>query len=96
MTIRFLSVGRLMIHLSMLNSKGEVMKDHIAQIQAIANAERLAGGSVVINNVLPTVSVITSAGDEYFFQEHEAEILLGRVPADLSAEDHILYSSTNW
>ena len=67
-----------------------------AQIQAIAKAERLAGGSVIINNVLPTVSVITSAGEEYFFQEHEAELLLDTVPADLCAEDHILYSSTNW
>ena len=72
------------------------MKSHIAQIQAIAKAEKLAGGSVVINNVLPTVSVITSSGDEYFFQEHEAKLLLDRVPTYLRAEDHILYSSTNW
>ena len=72
------------------------MKNHIAQIQEIARAERLAGGSVTINKVLPTVAVVTSSGDEYFFQEHKAEILLGGVPEGLSAEDYILYSSTNW
>ena len=61
-----------------------------------AECEREAGGSVEIDNVLPTVAVTMSDGAEYFFQEYEASQLLDSVPDNISPEDFILAIAQGW
>lgn len=61
-----------------------------------AEFERKAGGSVEINNQIPSVAVTLSGGLDYFFQGEEAENLLDSVPDELSAEDFILAIAQGW
>ena len=68
----------------------------IKQIEAAAEAERAAGGSVEIDPVLPTVAVTMSDGAEYFFQEWEASELLDQVPDEVAEEDYILWAAQGW
>jgi hypothetical protein len=66
------------------------------QYEQRAAAERENGGSCTINHVLPTVAIMMSSGEEWFFQEHEATALLDTVPGNLSAEDYLLASAQSW
>ena len=61
-----------------------------------AAAERRGGGQIEINHRLPTVAVVTSSGEQFFFQEHEAQKLLDDVPENISAEDFILAQAQGW
>jgi len=61
-----------------------------------AEFERKAGGTVEINDRLPSVAVSLSGGLDYFFQGEEAENLLNDVPDELSAEDFILAIAQGW
>jgi hypothetical protein len=71
---------------------GRMVKDY----ERRAEAERKHGGSVEINHRLPYVAVKMSNGDEYFFQEWEAEDLLDQVPDNISPEDYILAMAQGW
>ena len=61
-----------------------------------AEAERQAGGFVEINYGLPSVSITLSDGSDYFFQEHEADDLLGEVPTNIADEDYLLAVAQGW
>lgn len=65
----------------------------IPKIEAVAEAARAEGQTVVIDRVLPSVDINNG---QYYFQEHEADELLATVPAELSAEDWILYCVQSW
>lgn len=71
------------------------------QIERCAQAERDAGATIEINTGLPYVAITMSNGDEYFFQEHEADELLDEHNAsadkfDTTVEDSILHSAQGW
>jgi hypothetical protein len=71
------------------------------EIETSAFGEYHGGGDVTINNMLPTVSVVNSNGDEYFFQGHEAEELLAEAEAaadkfDVTPEDYLMMASQGW
>ena len=70
--------------------------DLVAQYEKRAEDERAAGGSIDINDMLPTVGLEMSDGSEYFFQGHEAEALLSEVPGNMHPEDFILALAQNW
>ena len=64
-----------------------------------ARSERAAGGSCEVNEMLPTISIKTSAGEEYFFQGEEAEDMLKEYETlDLSCsiEQWLLAVSQSW
>lgn len=71
-------------------------KHMLKDYESRAESEREAGGSVTIDNHLPTVTVNMSDGSEYFFQEHEASELLDEVPDNISPEDYILAIAQGW
>lgn len=80
----------------------------IAQIASTAQVARDAGQSVTINPTLPTVSVYRGEGDEFFFQEHEADDLLTQARetldnlideedvAQIGEEEVILHQAQGW
>ena len=68
----------------------------LAQIIETADNCRNAGATVEINEYLPTVAITRSDGQEWFFQEHEADVLLAEVPDNVSADDYILFISRGW
>lgn len=70
--------------------------DLVAQLEKRAEDERSAGGSIDINDMLPTVGVEMSDGSEYFFQGEEADDLLSEVPGNMHPEDFILAIAQNW
>lgn len=70
--------------------------DLLAQYEQRAEDERTAGGSIDINDMLPTVGIEMSDGSEYFFQGEEAEALLSEVPGNMHPEDFILASAQSW
>lgn len=74
----------------------EVIPKIRRDIERTADFVRRAGGHVEINYGLPCVSVDCPDGSAYFFQEHEAETLLDRVPPNVFEDDFILWSSQNW
>jgi len=78
-----------------LESK-EIPQNMVADYEKRAKAERDAGGSVEIDERLPTVAVTMSDGSEYFFQETEASELLDQVPDNMSPEDFILAYAQGW
>lgn len=61
-----------------------------------ADCESKAGGGISIDYDLPSVNIVMSDGSEYFFQEHQAEDLLKRVPENVDAEDFLLAQAQNW
>lgn len=68
----------------------------VTQYEQRAQAEREDGGSCSINHNIPTVAIVMACGEEWFFQEHEAQKLLDEVPDNVSPEDFILASAQNW
>lgn len=70
--------------------------DLVAQLEQRAADEEAAGGSIDINDMLPTVAVTMSDGAEYFFQGEEADDLLSEVPGNMHPEDFILAIAQNW
>ena len=64
----------------------------IEQIQSVAAAARAEGQYVTIDHVLPSIDI----NDEYHFQEHAATELLNDVPAEVSAEDWLLWQVQSW
>lgn len=63
-----------------------------------AATARRCGASVTINYNLPYVGVVTTDGQEYFFQEHEAEKLLADAGyfTKPDPEDVIVWMSQGW
>lgn len=73
------------------------LPDAIAyKMERRAEAERDAGGTIEIDPVLPSIAVKLSDGSEYFFQEWEADEILGKVPGGIEPEDYILAQAQNW
>lgn len=68
----------------------------VTQYEDRAAAERAAGGSCQVDARMPTVTVMMSSGEEWFFQGEEASALLDSTPDNLSHEDYILASAQNW
>lgn len=68
----------------------------VAQYETRAKHERQGGGNIDIDYSLPSISVTMSSGEDYFFQEHEAQELLDGVPENISAEDFILAQAQGW
>lgn len=66
------------------------------QFEQRAAAERRSGGHVRINHRIPTVSIVLSTGDDWFFQESEASALLDEVPDNLSEGDYLLATAQGW
>jgi len=66
------------------------------QLEARAGAEREAGGSIDIDPVLPSVHIKMSSGNEYDFQEFEADELLATVPENIDPSDYLLAVAQNW
>lgn len=66
------------------------------QFEDRAAAERNAGGRIEINPTADYVSITMSDGGEYFFQDHEADLLLVTVPDWICAEDYLLATAQNW
>ena len=55
-----------------------------------------SGGIIEISHVLPTIHIIFSDGEEYFFQESEAENLLDEVPEELTEKEYLIWVSQGW
>ena len=68
----------------------------VEQYEDRADAEREAGTTIEINSGLPYVAIEFTNGDEYFFQDEEADELLDEVPDNINEEDYILAISQNW
>lgn len=77
------------------NSKA-VPKFLVQQMQHTAKEARKEGQTVEINTVLPSIDIDCGNGDEYHFQEHEAERMLAEVPSNVDAEDYLLWSAQSW
>lgn len=82
-------------------------KELVQQILRIANSARESGQDVQIESMLPTVSIMRGDGDEFFFQEHQADDILEKAQKiivdlgeeaemELSVEDVLLYQAQNW
>jgi len=68
----------------------------VEQYEDRAAAEREAGTTIEINDLIPYVAIEYSNGESYYFQGDEAETLLKEVPDNIHAEDYILAMSQNW
>jgi hypothetical protein len=68
----------------------------VKQFEQRARAERRGGGHTEINHRIPTVAIVLSNGDEFFFQESEAAALLDEVPDNLSEGDYLLATAQGW
>lgn len=65
----------------------------------VADYERRAEESdleVDINMSIPTVSITRDDGEEWFFQEHEAEELLDSIPEDIHPETYLKVAALEW
>lgn len=80
----------------LLEAHREIPMNIVRDYQERAEAERQAGGSIEIDSGIPSVYVKMSSGEDYFFQEHEADKILKTVPANISAEDFILATAQSW
>lgn len=67
-----------------------------ADLQTRHDAELAAGGAIVINHNLPTVSIFLSGGDSFFFQESEAAELIDGVPDFVNEEVFLLAMAQGW
>ncbi len=75
----------------------KTLPDNLAdQLEQRAEAEREGGGTIEIDPVLPSVSIRMSSGEEYFFQEWEADELLAKVPENIDPSDYLLAIAQNW
>lgn len=65
-----------------------------------ARSERAAGGSCEVNEMLPTIAIKTSAGEEYFFQGEEASNLIESYESydwiSCTLEEWLLAVVQNW
>ena len=61
-----------------------------------AESERKRGGRVLINHVMPYVSVTLSNTDSFFFQGKEAFDLIDETPVNMRTEDFILAMAIGW
>ena len=80
-----------------LSNSARISHDYILR----AKSERAAGGSCVVNELMETIAITTSAGEEYFFQGEEAENLIAAyVSAEswisCSIEEYFLAIVQNW
>ena len=80
-----------------LSKSAEISYDYILR----AKAERAAGGSCEVNELMETITITTSAGEEYFFQGEEAENLIAVYVAaedwiSCSIEEYFLAIVQNW
>jgi hypothetical protein len=74
------------------------MPTHLAkQYRERAQAERDAGGSCTIDRGLPSISIKMSSGEEFYYQEHEADRIIEEAKKDVrgmhnkvSIEDYLL------
>ena len=67
-----------------------------ADLQTRHDAELAAGGAIVINHNLPTVSIWLSDGSDFFFQDSEATELLAGVPDYVNEEVFLLAMAQGW
>lgn len=65
------------------------------QVAMTAEAARGQGDYCKIGRTPTTVSVCVD-GNQYFFQENEAEALLEGIPAWANPEDYILWEAQGW
>jgi len=65
-----------------------------------AKSERAAGGKCEVNDMLPTIAINTSAGEEYFFQGEEASNLIETYESydwiSCTLEEWLLAIVQNW
>jgi hypothetical protein len=78
-------------------NEATIIKDY----QERATAERAAGTRIEINTGLPYISIEYTNGENWFFQEHEAQQMLDEIPEwivdmGLSKEDYILAMAQGW
>lgn len=72
------------------------------EIERIANACRASGQFVEYDHRLPSVLVYRGKGDEFFFQEHEAQSLVDEFESckelqdTLFFEDWLLWCAQGW
>lgn len=66
------------------------------QYRKLAASERAAGGSITIDRGLPYVAIRCSNGDEYYYQEWQADEVLATVPDWIDAETYLLAQSIDW
>jgi len=74
----------------------KVTKSLKKQIEQCAEACRKSGGKVEIWNGLPSVSILLSNGEEYFFQEWAATEILKGVPDNVNQKDYLLWAASGW
>jgi hypothetical protein len=60
------------------------------------DAELAAGGAIIINHSLPTVSIFLSDNNSFFFQGDEAAELLETVPDFVNEEVFLLAMAQGW
>lgn len=72
--------------------ENEIDKDY----EKRAKNERKAGGKIEINYDLPYIAIEMSDGSEYFFQEHEADDLLNKIPDNIEDKNFILAIAQEW
>ena len=68
----------------------------IKQYEERFTNERNAGSEISIDAGLPSVSIEMRNGESYYFQEHDADSLLGTVPENISPEIFLLAVAQNW
>ena len=79
-------------------SEDELIKQYMER----ADAERAAGGEIEYNDLLPSISIKLSTGEDYFFQEWQADELLDEVPDFIRGgskpliEDYLLAMAQEW
>lgn len=64
-------------------SKGTSASELAEQYRERAKAEREAGGSCAIGWALPDIQITMSNGEEFYYQEHQADQVLDEAKKDI-------------
>lgn len=54
------------------------------------------GGKIEINWGLPYIRILQTDGEEWFFQEHEAQQLIDEIDGDFIPEHYFIWTSREW
>jgi hypothetical protein len=71
------------------------------QLKSRSSSEKLAGGYVKYDSKSPTLEVVRSDGEEYYFRDYEVDEMYEKFKEDsvsdlISFEDYVLALSQSW
>lgn len=79
-----------------LTESSRVTPKTVKEIERFAKEAKKLGDTVEINHKMPTIFINLSNGEEYFFQEWEAQELLDEVPDNVDPEEWFLWIAHGW